>query len=295
MSEEVKLRLNSNFLKDYGKKIILIIIACLFSSIAVNVFFVPTKMLSGGISGISILIQYLTDGRVPSGVSLFLINIPVFLFAFKRIDREFAILSFIAMLVLSFTLTVTRGLTKYILVDDILLGAVFGGILNGIGMGILFRNKSSQGGLDVLSVIIRRKYNINIGTGLMFLNTFVILFSSLLFGYKPALYTLIQLFIGYTVLDKVRTGFNVKKNVIIISDSPDIISKRILTELGRGVTFLEGEGAFSHQEKKVIYTILTSIELAKLKEIVHETDPLAFIAVNEVVEVVGRGFKDTEI
>lgn len=293
--EDINSGWDSKKFGEFIKKIFFIIIACLLSSVAVNAFFVPNKMLSGGVSGIAILIQYITEGNIPSGVSLFIINIPVFLLAFKRVDKEFAIMSFISMLILSFTLTFTRGITKYLIVDDILLAAIFGGILNGIGMGILFRNRASQGGLDIIAVIIRRKYNLNIGTGLMFLNTFIILFSSLLFGYRPALYTLISLFVGYKVLDNVRTGLNIMKNVIIISDKEEEIAERIIAKLGRGVTFLEGQGAYTHKDKKIIYTIVTSTEVAKIKEIVDELDPFAFITINEVVEVVGRGFKDIDI
>lgn len=295
MKEESKPSFVLGDFKELGKRLFFIVIACLLSSIAVNAFFVPNKMLSGGASGIAILIQYLTSDKIPAGISVFLLNIPVFLLGFKKVDREFAIMSFISMIILSILMTVTRGITNYFVVDDILLAAIFGGILNGVGMGILFRNRSSQGGLDVIAVIIRRKYNLNIGTGLMVLNTFIISLSSLLFGYKPAMYTLIALFIGYRVLDKVRTGLNIRKNVIVISEKPEEVAKRIIEELGRGVTFLEGQGAYTHGDKKVVYTIVTSTEVARLKDIVDEVDPFAFITINEVVEVVGRGFKNLDI
>lgn len=279
----------------YSKRILCIILGNLCCSIAVNAFFVPNQMLTGGVSGLGILVQYLTNGSIPAGVTVFLVNIPIFLLGFRRVDREFAISGFISMVILSSLMTLTRGITKFFYVDDILLAGIFGGILNGLGMGILFRNKSSQGGFDVIAVILRRMYNMNIGSALMVINTIVISLSSFLFGYKPAMYTLIALFIGYRVLDKVRTGFNVRKKVIIISDKSEEIAKEIISKLNRGVTFLDGRGAYTDKERKVIYSIVTSTEVAKLKELADEIDPYSFITVNEVVEVVGRGFKDLDI
>lgn len=279
----------------YGRRLLFIVLGNLCCSIAVNAFFVPNHMLTGGVSGIGILIQYLTNGSIPAGVSVLLINIPIFLLGFKRVDREFAISGFISMMILSFLMTFTRGITKYFSVNDILLAAIFGGILNGVGMGILFRNKSSQGGFDVIAVILRRMYNMNIGSALMGINTVVISLSSLLFGYKSAMYTLIALFVGYRVLDKVRTGLNIRKQVIIVSDRSEEIAKMIFEKVHRGVTFLEGEGAYTHRDRKVIYCVVTSTEIARLKDAVDEIDPYAFISINDVVEVVGKGFKDLDI
>lgn len=295
MDDQSSSKFNGESFLLYAKRLMCIVLGNLCCSIAVNAFFVPNHMLTGGVSGIGILIQYLTNGMIPAGISVFVINIPIFLLGFKRVDREFAISGFISMIILSFLMTFTRGVTKYFLVDDILLAAIFGGILNGLGMGILFRNKSSQGGLDVIAVILRRMYNMNIGSALMAINTIVISLSSFLFGYKPAMYTLIALFIGYNVLDKVRTGLNIRKKIIIISDKSDEIATAIIKKLHRGVTFLEGEGAYTHKDRKVIYCVVTTTEVARLKDMVDEIDPYAFITINEVVEVVGRGFKDMDI
>lgn len=279
--------------KEVIVKILFIIIGNLFCSIAFNVFFIPNKLLSGGVGGIAIIIQYLTE--IPTGISVFLLNIPIFLIGSKMIDKEFAIYAFISMLIYSSILTVTRKLGNYFIVDDIILAAVFGGVFNGIGMGLMFRNRTSQGGFDIIAAILKRKFNINIGTGLMMANTIIVSLSSLLFGYKSAMYTLIAMYIGYAVVDKVQIGFNVKKNVIIVSEKSDLVAEAILTRLQRGVTFLEGIGAYTHENKKVIYCIVTSRETAKLKEIVEEIDPMAFFTVNDVVEVKGKGFKSVGI
>lgn len=279
--------------KSIFKKLLFILIGNFLCSIAFNVFFIPNKLLSGGVGGIGILIQYLTG--LPAGISVFLINIPIFFIGTKVINEEFATFSFISMLVLSTLLTITRKLGSYFIVDDILLAAVFGGVINGVGMGLMFRNRVSQGGFDIIAAILRRKYNINIGTALMTVNTIVISLSSLLFGYKSAMYTLISMYIGYELLDKVQTGLNVKKNVFIVSDKSKELADTIIYKLNRGVTLLEGIGAYTNENKKVIYCIVTSREIPKLEEIVDKIDPNAFLTINEVVEVRGRGFKNVGI
>lgn len=274
-------------------KILFIIIGNLLCSIAFNVFFIPNRLLSGGVGGLGIIIQYLTG--IPTGISVFFLNIPIFLLGSKLIDREFTIYAFISMLIYSSILTITRKLGSYFVVDDIILAAVFGGIFNGIGMGLMFRNRTSQGGFDIIAAILKKKYNINISSGLMAANTIIVSLSSFLFGYKSAMYTLIAMYIGYAVVDKVQLGLNVKKNVIIVSEKADLVAEAILNQLNRGVTFLEGMGGYTHEDKKVIYCIVTSRETAKLKEIVEEIDPMAFFTINDVVEVRGKGFKNVGI
>jgi len=275
--------------KEMMKKLLFIILGNLFCSIAFNVFFIPNRLLSGGVGGIGIIIQYLTG--LPTGISVFFLNIPIFLIGSRMVDREFTLYAFISMLFYSSILTITKELGKYFIVDDIILASVFGGIFNGIGMGLMFRNRVSQGGFDIIAAILKKKYNINIGNGLLMANTVIVSLSSLLFGYKSAMYTLIAMYIGYTVLDKVQVGLNVKKNVIIVSEKSELVAEAILTRLNRGVTFLEGIGAYTHENKKVIYCIVTSRETAKLKEIIEEIDPTTFFTVNDVVEVKGKGFK----
>lgn len=279
--------------KEIATKLLFIVIGNLFCSIAFNVFFIPNRMLSGGVGGLGIIAQYLTG--IPTGISVFLLNVPIFLIGAKMVDREFAIFGFISMFVYSSILTLTAELGSYFVVDDVLLASVFGGVFNGIGMGLMFRHRTNQGGFDIIAAILKRKYNVNIGSGLMMANTIIITLSSLLFGYKSAMYTLIAMYIAYSVLDKVQTGFNVKKNVVIVSEKPDEVADVILEKVHRGVTFLQGTGGYTQKNKKVIYCIVTSRETAKLKEAVEKIDPNAFFIVNDVVEVKGKGFKNTDI
>lgn len=280
-------------LKEVITKIFFIVVGNLLCSLAFNLFFVPNGLLSGGVGGIAIMTQYLTE--IPAGISVFLINLPIFVIGVRMLDKKFITYAFISMFVFSSWLTITKNFSQYFIVEDILLGAIIGAVLNGLGMGLMFRNGTCQGGLDVVAAILKRKFNVNIGTGLMMVNTVIIAMSSLLFGYKPAMYTLISMYIGYQILDKVQTGFNVQKNVVIVSDKSKELSTAIIEEMHRGVTFLKGQGGYTQEDKNIIYCILTSREIAKLKGIVNEVDPKAFFTITDVVEVKGKGFKSLEI
>jgi uncharacterized membrane-anchored protein YitT (DUF2179 family) len=274
-------------------KLTSIFIGDLLCAIAFNGFFIPNQLLSGGIGGIAIVAHYLTN--ISTGLLIFIINIPIFILGSKAIDREFTIYSFISMLGMSFALGITEGINQYIKVDDILLAAIFGGALNGLGMGIMFRNRASQGGIDIIAAIAKKRLNINLGTVLMGVNILIIGTSSVLFGLKPAMYTIIGLYISYQIVDKVQIGLDTKKTVIIISDKGEELGNAIIQRLKRGATFLNGEGAYSKCNKKVIYCTILSSQLAKLKEIVEEVDPNAFVTVSDAQEVKGRGFKNVGI
>lgn len=285
--------LSSRNVSVNAKKLIAIIIGNLFCAIALNGFFIPNKLLSGGVGGVSIMIYYLT--QIPTSLLIFLINIPIFLIGIRIIDKEFIAYSFISMFCLSFLIEITTGIDKYIILDDIILAAIFGAIFNGLGMGILFRNRLSQGGLDIIAAILKKKYNINVGTGLMLFNTVIVIIASTLFGLRPAMYTLIAMYIAYQIVDKVQEGFDQKKNVMIVSDRAEEMAEVIMDELNRGVTFLQAEGGYSKSNKKVIYCILTTTQIAKLKEIIEKHDPKAFMTIQSIQEVQGTGFRNIGI
>lgn len=282
--------------KDWSlfvKRLFFIFIANIFCTIAFNGFLVPSKLLSGGVGGIAIMVQYLTN--ISSGIIVFIINIPIFLIGAKMVDKDFAVYGFISMVMFSFMLTLTKDVSKFIILDDIVLRAIFGGVINGVGMGLLFRNRSSQGGLDIVAAILKRKYNMNIGSALMMLNSVIIAMASVLFGLDKALYTLLSMYIAYQVLDKVQTGFSNKKNLVIVSDKPEQIAEEIICQLKRGVTFLDGMGAYSKQNKHIIYCVIVSKEVVTVKHIIKKIDPTAFLIITDVVEVKGTGFKQVGI
>ncbi|MGL5439891.1 MAG: YitT family protein, partial [Filifactoraceae bacterium] len=240
-------------------------------------------------SGISLIINYITDIRL--GVLIVIINIPIFILGYKFIDKEFIVYSIIGMLTFSIFLDIFRFLQGSIVVDDVLLSSVFGGLFNGIGAGIVFRNRGSQGGSDIISVIVKKHFSMNIGTTLLVIN--VVIVSSSIFIFKDinkAMYTLIMMFVSTMVMDKVAQGFDIRKSIMIVTDSYEQVAKGIIEELGRGVTYLNGEGAYSGTQRKIIYCIINLNQLAKIKKIVFEIDSKAFITVADVSEVNGKGF-----
>ncbi|MGO1368955.1 MAG: YitT family protein [Senegalia sp. (in: firmicutes)] len=269
-----------------------IVVGGFLCAIAINGFFIPNSLLSGGASGIALMIHYLTD--LPTGLLVFLLNIPIFIIGFKTVDRDFLLYSFISMFSMSLLLNLTQDIGANIQINDLLLETIFGGILNGIGMGIMFRNKASQGGLDIIAAILKKRLNIEIGQALMGVNILVIGLSSFLFGLKLAMYTLIGLYIGYKILDKVQTGIDTNHTVMLISKKPEIVAREIFEELGRGATFLNAEGAYTNDDKKVVYCTVTSTQIGKLKEIVTNIDENAFINISESKEVKGKGFRNIE-
>ncbi|MBS4538283.1 YitT family protein [Clostridium sp. D2Q-11] len=273
-------------------RLVSILVGGLLCAIAINGFFIPNQLLSGGASGIAIMAHYLTG--LPTGLLIFLINIPIFAVGFKIVDRDFVFYSFISMFAMSLLLNFTEGIGSYIQVNDLLLESVFGGVLNGIGMGMMFRNKASQGGMDIIAAILKKKLNMNIGSALMGVNIVVVGISSVLFGIRPAMYTLMGLYIAYKILDKVQAGLDTNQSVMLISNKPDEVAKEIFEQLGRGATFLKGEGAYTRDNKKVIYCTVTSTQVGKLKEIVKGIDEDAFINISDSKEVKGRGFRNIE-
>lgn len=272
----------------YPVMIFTILLDSLISGISFNAFIMPHKLLSGGISGIALITNYLTG--ISPGVLIFALNVPIFVLGYKFIDKEFIILSLIGMTSFSIFIDAFSFLRGLYIVDDVMLSCLYGGILNGIGMGIVFRNRASQGGIDIVAVIVKKYMSINLGSTSLVINLIIILVASFIYGLKPALYTLITIYVASQVLDKVQQGFDIRKQVIIISEREDEVVQEILKKLHRGVTYLDGEGAFTGKKKKVIYCIVALNQLAKLKQIVKEIDPNAFMAVSDTAEVLGRGF-----
>lgn len=272
----------------YVPMLIVILLGGIIGGISFNVFLIPHRLLSGGVSGIALILNYLL-GYNP-GVLIFVMNIPVFLLGYKFIDNEFIILSLIGMTAFSLSIDMFSFLRSVIYIDDILLSCLYGGVLNGIGMGIVFRNRASQGGIDIIAVIAKKYFSMNIGSTSMILNFVIVAIGSVFYGLKPAMYTLVSMYVASTVTDKVLQGFGRSKSVMIITDKEQQVADEILKQLGRGVTYLEGEGAYTGNKKRVIYCIVTLNQLAKVKQIVRETDDKAFMSVSDTAEVLGYGF-----
>ncbi|MEG2789582.1 MAG: YitT family protein [Romboutsia sp.] len=283
---EVKNTLDENILLRY----LVIIAGITISSIGINGFLKPAHLLGGGVAGLSVALNYVSNMNI--GVLSFLINIPIFILGFVFLEKEFCITSLINMMIFSFVLGLTQNIGHYIPVNDLLLQTVYGGILGGVGLGLVFKAKSSLGGTDIIAAILKIKKNIPMKDTGLFMNFLIVCIGSTLFGLELGLYTLIGMFLNVYSMNIVKDAMNSQKAVMLISNKCEEISKCIMKDLIRGVTFIEAEGAYTHEKKKIIYCIVASNEIPKIKNIALKYDKKAFISVNDVNEVKGRGFKE---
>lgn len=275
-------------MKNFFWKYLCVAIGCFIASAAINLFLVPHHLLSGGVSGLAIIFYFLFG--LPIGLQILLMNIPLIFVAYKLIDKDYAITTIYGTIVFSFAIDATRFLSKFNPLDDPILACITGGIILGVGSGLIFRVNGSAGGLDIVAAVVRKYYSFNFGVVSFAINCVIMLIAATFFGLKLAILTLISMFVSANVTDKVVEGFNRKKTIFIVSYNTEKLVEVILKEVGRGATLLRGEGAFTRQEKRVIFVVVSLTQIAQIKLLVQEVDPNAFMIVQDAAEVMGRGF-----
>lgn len=267
----------------------LITLGCFISSIGINMFLSHAKLLSGGATGIALIIQYIFGIR--AGITVLIINVPLFVLSYFKLDKKFTIYSLVGTLALSLFLIFTYPLTNILKINDELLLCIYGGVLNGLGFGIIFSRSGSTGGTDIITMLLKKKYGyVDVGKISFCLNLIIVLFGASVFGLANGLYTLIAIYINTTLLDAVIKGFKKNKMVFVITDNENEVEEAIMSNLNRGVTFLYGEGAYTKSNRRVLYTIVHLNQLPELKNIVNEIDPHAFMTIVDASEVEGKGF-----
>ncbi|RFU63846.1 YitT family protein [Peribacillus glennii] len=269
------------------QRLVFITIGAVLMAVGLEIFLVPNRVIDGGITGISIMLSSVTGWGI--GVFLFILNLPFILIGYKQIGKTFAFSTLYGIIILSIATTLFHPVPAF--TDDLLLATVFGGIAIGVGIGIVIRNGGSLDGTEVMAILANNKLPFSVGEIIMFLNIFILGSAGFVFSWDRAMYSLIAYFIAFKAIDVTITGLEESKSVWIISDQYREIGDSILNRLGRGVTYLNGEGAFSGDDKKVIFCIITRLEEAKLKDIVDEADPTAFLSIADIAEVKGGRFK----
>lgn len=277
--------------KKIFQRILLITLGAVIMAVGLEIFLVPNKVIDGGITGISIMFSYITGWKL--GIFLFLLNLPFFFIGYKQIGKTFAVSTLYGIIVLSIATTFLYPVPAF--TQDILLATAFGGMLIGIGVGLVIRYGGSLDGTEILAILFNNKLPFSVGEIIMFFNIFIIGSAGFVFTWDRAMYSLIAYFVAYKTIDITITGLDESKSVWIISDHAKQIGDTILNRLGRGVTYINGEGAFSGDNKKVIFCVINRLEEAKLKEIVTEYDSNAFLAVADIAEVRGGRFKKRDI
>lgn len=267
-----------------------IFLGCMIASMGVNLFLAHARLLSGGATGIALILEYTL--KVPAGIGILIINIPLIILSYKKLDSCFTAYTTIGMLCLSASLIITKSLVYMINIEhDLLIFCIYGGVLCGIGYGMVFLRHGSTGGTDIITMLIRKKYsNFNIGTLGFSLNLLIVIIGAIIFGLQQALYTIISLFIQSMVLDRVLKGFNSRKLLLILTRKEDEIIEYVIRDLNRGITSLFAEGEYTHDKKKMLYCIVSSHQMVELKSAVHHIDPNAFITIIDTSEVRGKGF-----
>ncbi|MFU0824202.1 YitT family protein [Clostridium sp.] len=276
---------------EFIKKSLMISLGSFINAVSVNLFIIPSKLLSGGLSGISLILHYLFN--IPVGLSLLLLNIPLLILSILKINKKFTLFTIIGTLVLSFGIMLTAPLTEvFSSASEVnrLLYCIYGGVLSGLGIGLVFSNQGSTGGIDIISMIAKKQYNMDIGTASFVVNLIIISIGAIFFGLEVGLYTLIAMYISSAVIDRVLKGFSRQKMLIIVTKKTENVSSAVMNKLRRGVTILYGEGAYTKEKINIIYCIVSPAQLPKIKQLIREIDENAFISITDTSEVQGKGF-----
>lgn len=278
--------MNNKILK-YLKEYLIITVGCFFYAVSINYFFISNHLAEGGVAGICLILFYLF--KLPVGIMYFVINIPLLIMGWKLVGRDFLFKTLYGTSCLSFLITLTetwKGPS-----NDIMLGSIYGGILIGIGLGLIFMVNGSTGGTDVVARILNRYFDIPLGRTMLILDVVILGIAAIFFGKEIVMYTLISMTIVSKAIDYFQDGYTKAKGITIISSKSEEIKERIMNETGRGTTIIKGEGGFTGNEIDLLFCVVSKFEVTKVKTIVKETDSFAFLTISDVSEVLGEGFK----
>ncbi|MCA2001815.1 MAG: YitT family protein [Chloroflexi bacterium] len=280
---------------------ILIALGALIQAFSLRIFFVPANLASGGVSGISQLINHFTGW--PIGLMALIGNVPLFLLGWRflggyrfALRTAFAVVTYALFTDLSLKLPffLPGGAADRLIRDlsgDIFLNSLYGAITAGIGYGLVYRARGTSGGSDILARILNKWRGVSMTQSYLMVDTAVILGAGFVFGWKEALYAMITLYVSGLVSETVLEGGETVRTAMIVTDKPEEVSSRILEDLERGATYLEGRGAYTGSSRPVLYCVVNRTEVAAIKVIVHEIDPDAFMVIGTAHEALGEGFR----
>jgi len=281
----------SKMLLRRAEKYIFLFIGSILAAVGLEIFLIPNQIIDGGIVGISIMASHIT--KLPLSLFLVVLNLPFLYLGYKQIGKSFAIATMFSVVSLSYWVSFFHPIPE--LTNDLFLAAVFGGIVVGIGVGLIIRSGGSLDGTEIVAILMDKKSGFSVGETIMLFNLFILGSAGLVFSWDKAMYSLVAYFVAFKVIDLTIEGLNESKGVMIVSERPEEIADALMARLGRGVTVLHGEGGWSGEQKKVLYSVLTRLEIAKLKAIVYEKDEMAFVTINDVHEVLGGRVKKKSI
>ncbi len=273
-------------------RFLFLLLGSILAAVGLEIFLIPNNIVDGGIVGISIIAGYLTG--VPIGILIFVLNIPFLVLGYKYIGKTFVITSLFSISCLSVFVNILHPIPG--LTQDVMLAAVFGGIILGVGVGLIIRYGGSLDGTEMVALILNKQSVFSVGETVMLFNVFILSSAGLVFGWDRAMYSLIAYFIAYKVIDITIEGLEEAKAATIISHHFQDIAEAIQDRLGRNVTYFFGSGIDGAIDRRmIIYAVITRLEVAKLRAIVLDKDPEAFVTIHDVSEVMGGRHKKKAI
>jgi uncharacterized membrane-anchored protein YitT (DUF2179 family) len=276
---------------DSGRDFALILVGSFLQAISLRLFLVPAKLASGGISGLSQIINFYTG--LPIGLMVLFGNIPLLLLGWRYLGGpRFAFRTAFAVIGFSvFVDTLTPFLPADGLTDDIVLNTLYGAVVSGVGFGLVYLGQGTSGGSDILGRILNHKRGIPISQSYLITDAFIIFLAGLSFSWENALYSLVMLYVSGIAAEAITQGSNVVRTALIVTGLPEDVKYEILQGLGRGVTEISGKGGYTGSERPVLYCVITRSEVTRLKSLVSAVDPKAFMVIGQAHEALGEGFR----
>lgn len=273
--------------RDNIVEYVYVIVGAAIIAIGFNVFLLPNQVASGGVSGISTILHGLFGWN--PGIVQYAFNIPLFIAGVLLLGKKFGIKSFIGTITLPFIVLLTNSWEPW--TDNPLLGALFGGIVVGLGIGLVFKGNASTGGTDLLAQIITKFTGLSLGTSVLLIDGVIAISAAIVFDLEKGLYALIGLYVTTKTIDIIQLGFSQSKMVYIITLKQDEVREAIYAEINRGVTKLPAIGGYTGEARPVLMVVVYQTEFTKLKQLIKSVDPSAFVIVSDAYEVLGEGFK----
>lgn len=276
-------------MKEYQmswQDILQVVFGSFLLALAFQIFLLPNEIISGGVSSLSIIIYNLTN--LPPIITQYAFNIPLLILSFSLLGKDVGVKSFIGSLVFPFFTGLISGLP--VLTEDLLLASIFGGVLTGIGVGIVYRGKGSTGGTSTVAQLVSKYTNMSLGNSVLFADGIIIAIGFFVFNMEAIMYGMITLTVASRVIDIVLVGAGVQKTIFIITDQTEAIRTEILDKFDRGVTLFDARGGFNNDPKEMMMVVIEEREITALREMIIEKDEDAFVIVMAASEVMGRGF-----
>ncbi len=281
---------NLDFTRDSLKDYLYILAGAFVQALAMRLFLIPAELVSGGVSGIAQLVNFYTHW--PIGMMIFIGNVPLFFLGWQYLGGpRFALRTALSIVTFAFF---TDFLVFFIptgIVHDLVLNCLYGGVMLGIGLGLVYRGKGTSGGSDILGRILNHRLGISISQAYLLTDTVVILAAGFIFSWENALYALVTTYVSGLAAEMVLEGSGVFRTAMIVTTCPEKVASQIMTILERGVTVLDGTGAYTGQPRPILYCVITRAEVSRIKDIVLQADPKAFMVIGMAHEALGEGFR----